>query len=139
MPKWSGKLEKVDEYRWRIPKSYKAGMRVDGMIYADEAMFGQIINDQAPEQVANVAFLPGIVGYSLAMPDIHWGYGFAIGGVAATRVSDGVISPGGVGFDINCGVRIMRTNLTREEVSPRIKELIDVLRRALRSGLERED
>jgi tRNA-splicing ligase RtcB len=135
MPKWSGKLEKVDEYRWRIPKSYKAGMRVDGMIYADEAMFGQIINDQAPEQVANVAFLPGIVGYSLAMPDIHWGYGFAIGGVAATRVSDGVISPGGVGFDINCGVRIMRTNLTREEVSPKIKELIDALFYAVPSGV----
>ncbi len=118
MPKWSGKLEKVDEYRYRIPKSYKTGMRVDGLIYADERMLPQIIEDQAPEQVANVAFLPGIVGYSLAMPDIHWGYGFAIGGVAAMRVSDGVVSPGGVGFDINCGVRIMRTNLTREEVRP---------------------
>jgi tRNA-splicing ligase RtcB len=135
MPKWNGKLEKVDEYRWRIPRSYKPGMRVDGMIYADETMLQQIINDQAPEQVANVAFLPGIVGYSLAMPDIHWGYGFAIGGVAATRVSDGVISPGGVGFDINCGVRIMRTNLTREEVSPKIKELIDALYYAVPSGV----
>jgi tRNA-splicing ligase RtcB len=135
MPKWSGKLEKVDEYRWRIPRSYKSGMRVDGMIYADEAMLQQIIDDQAPEQVANVAFLPGIVDYSLAMPDIHWGYGFAIGGVAATRVSDGVISPGGVGFDINCGVRIMRTNLTREEVSPKIKELIDALFYAVPSGV----
>jgi tRNA-splicing ligase RtcB len=135
MPKWSGKLEKVDEFRWRIPKSYKAGMRVDGMIYADEGMLGQIIDDQAPEQVANVAFLPGIVGYSLAMPDIHWGYGFAIGGVAATRVNDGVISPGGVGFDINCGVRIMRTNLTREDIIPKIKELIDALFYAVPSGV----
>jgi tRNA-splicing ligase RtcB len=135
MPKWSGKLEKVDEYRWRIPKSYKAGMRVDGLIYADEGMIGQIIDDQAPEQVANVAFLPGIVGYSLAMPDIHWGYGFAIGGVAATRVTDGVVSPGGVGFDINCGVRIMRTNLVREDVSPRIKGLIDSLFYAVPSGV----
>ncbi len=135
MPKWSGKLEKVDDYRWRIPKSYKPGMRVDGLIYADEIMLRQIVDDQAPEQVANVAFLPGIVGYSLAMPDIHWGYGFAIGGVAAMRLSDGVVSPGGVGFDINCGVRIMRTNLVREEVAPKIKELIDALFYAVPSGL----
>ena len=135
MPKWGGKLEKIDEYRWRIPKSYKPGMRVDGLIYADEHMIRQIIDDQAPEQVANVAFLPGIVGYSLAMPDIHWGYGFAIGGVAAMRVSDGVVSPGGVGFDINCGVRIMRTNLTKEEVSPKIKTLIDALFYAVPSGM----
>jgi len=135
MPKWSGKLEKVDEYRWRIPKSYKTGMRVDGLIYADEPMLKQIIDDQALEQVANVAFLPGIVGYSLAMPDIHWGYGFAIGGVAAMRVSDGVVSPGGVGFDINCGVRVMRTNLMREEVAPKIEELVDALFYAVPSGL----
>ena len=135
MPKWEGKLEKVDEFRWRIPKDYKKGMRVPGLIYADEGMLRQIIDDQAPEQVANVAFLPGIVGSSLAMPDIHWGYGFPIGGVAAMRVSDGVVSPGGVGFDINCGVRIMRTNLTREEVSPKIKELIDALFYAVPSGL----
>jgi tRNA-splicing ligase RtcB len=135
MPKWGGKLEKVDEYRWRIPKSYKAGMRADGMIYSDEHMLRQIIDDQAPEQVANVAFLPGIVGNSLAMPDIHWGYGFAIGGVAATRVSDGVVSPGGVGFDINCGVRMMRTNLMEEEVAPKIKELIDALFYAVPSGV----
>ena len=135
MSKWEGKLEKIDEFRWRIPKSYKAGMRVDGIIYADESMLGQIIEDQAPEQVANVAFLPGIVGSSLAMPDIHWGYGFAIGGVAAMRVSDGVVSPGGVGFDINCGVRIMRTNLVKEQVAPKIKTLIDALFYAVPSGV----
>ncbi len=135
MPKWSGKLEKVDDYRWRIPKSYKPGMRVEGLIYTDEGMLPHILEEQALEQVANVAFLPGIVGYSLAMPDIHWGYGFAIGGVAAMRLSDGVISPGGVGFDINCGVRIMRTNLVREEVAPKIKELIDALYYAVPSGL----
>lgn len=135
MPQWPGKLEKIDDFRWRIPKSYKLGMRVDGLIYADENMLRHIIDDQAPEQVANVAFLPGIVGYSLAMPDIHWGYGFAIGGVAAMRVSDGVISPGGVGFDINCGVRILRTNLTKAEVSPKIKPLIDALFSAVPSGV----
>jgi tRNA-splicing ligase RtcB len=135
MPEWSGKLQKVDDFRWRIPQDYKSGMRVPGLIYASESMLPQIVADQAPEQVANVAFLPGIVNYSLAMPDIHWGYGFAIGGVAAMRASDGVVSPGGVGFDINCGVRIMRTNLTRDEVKPKIKELIDALFLAVPSGL----
>ncbi|MQY55399.1 MAG: RNA-splicing ligase RtcB, partial [Dehalococcoidia bacterium] len=107
-------LTKIDDYRWEIPQSYKAGMRVPGLIYADEGMLAHIRGEEALEQVANVAFLPGIVSRSLAMPDIHWGYGFPIGGVAATRVSDGVISPGGVGFDINCGVRLLRTNLSEE-------------------------
>ncbi len=135
MTDWGGKLEKVDEYRWRIPKSSKPGMRVDGLIYADEGMLHQILEDRATEQVANVAFLPGIVNYSLAMPDIHWGYGFAIGGVAAMRVSDGVVSPGGVGFDINCGVRLLRTNLDGEEVRPHINKLADALFNAVPSGL----
>ena len=138
MPGWSGIMEKVDEYRWRIPQSYKPGMRVPGLVYASEDMLPHILEDRALEQVANVAFLPGILGYSLAMPDIHWGYGFAIGGVAAMKVDEGVISPGGVGFDINCGVRIMRTNLTHEEVAPRIKELIDALYNNVPSGLGSE-
>lgn len=135
MPKWSGPLEKVDDYRWRIPKNYKPGMRVPGLIYADENMLQQIREEQALEQVANVAFLPGIVGYSLAMPDIHWGYGFAIGGVAAMRMKDGVVSPGGVGFDINCGVRILRTNLTEAEVKPKVKELVNALFTNVPSGV----
>jgi tRNA-splicing ligase RtcB (3'-phosphate/5'-hydroxy nucleic acid ligase) len=135
MPVLKGQLEKIDEFRWRIPKSYKAGMRVDGLIYADENMLRQILEDRAIEQVANVAFLPGIVGSSMAMPDIHWGYGFAIGGVAATRVSDGVISPGGVGFDINCGVRLLRTNFTVEEVRPHLNKLADAIFSAVPSGL----
>ncbi|MDW8106004.1 MAG: RtcB family protein [Armatimonadota bacterium] len=99
---WKGPLEQIDEYRWRIPKSYKPGMRVDGLIFASKEMIEQIKQDQAPEQVANVAFLPGIVGYSIAMPDIHWGYGFPVGGVAAMDLDEGVISPGGIGYDINC-------------------------------------
>ncbi|MFC1934875.1 RtcB family protein, partial [Chloroflexota bacterium] len=111
------------------------GMRVPGLIYASEKMLGHILEEPVLEQVANVAFLPGITGYSLAMPDIHWGYGFAIGGVAATRVSDGVVSPGGVGFDINCGVRILRTNLMRDEVTPKMKELLDTLFNNVPSGL----
>lgn len=138
MPKWQGQLNKIDDYRWEIPKSYKPGMRVPGLVYADEAMLEVIREEQSLEQVANVAFLPGIVGRSLAMPDIHWGYGFPIGGVAATRVSDGVISPGGVGYDINCGVRLLRTNLTEDEVRPKIKELIDHLFRNVPSGVGSE-
>ncbi len=138
MSQWTGPLEKVDDYRWRIPKSYKKGMRVDGLIFASRDMLDDILKEQALEQVANVAFLPGIVGHSLAMPDIHWGYGFPIGGVAAMRVSDGVVSPGGVGFDINCGVRLLRTNLLDAEVRPRIRELVDALYRNVPSGLGSE-
>lgn len=125
---WNGPLEQIDDYRWRIPKSYRPGMRVDGIIYANRNLIEQIRSDNAPEQVANVAHLPGIVGASLAMPDIHWGYGFPIGGVAATDPDrEGVISPGGVGYDINCGVRLMRTDLTLREVEPKIRELVEAL------------
>ena len=138
MPKWTGQLNKIDDYRWEIPKSYKPGMRVPGLVYADAAMLEAIKEEQSLEQVANVAFLPGIVNRSLAMPDIHWGYGFPIGGVAATRVSDGVISPGGVGYDINCGVRLLRTNLTENEVRPKIKELVNTLFHDVPSGLGSE-
>src|ERR1700676_794938 len=123
---FTGSLEKVDECCYRIPKSYKPGMRVDGLIFADEHLLKQIQQDQAPEQVANVAFLPGIQHASLAMPDIHWGYGFPIGGVCATDPDEGgVISPGGVGYDINCGVRLMRTNLFYREVKPKIRPLVE--------------
>lgn len=132
---WQGTIKKVDDYRWEIPTSYKTGMKVPGLIYASEKMLNHIMEEKAAEQVANVAFLPGIVERSLAMPDIHWGYGFAIGGVAATRVRDGVVSPGGVGFDINCGVRLLRTNLTEEEVRPKIEELVNELYRSVPSGV----
>ena len=93
------KLQKVDDYRWKIPREGK--MQTEGMIYADERLFADIRNDQSLAQVANVAWLPGIVGRSLAMPDIHWGYGFPIGGVAAFDPDNGIVSPGGVGYDIN--------------------------------------
>jgi tRNA-splicing ligase RtcB len=135
---WKGKVNRIDDYRWEIPTSYKLGMRVAGLIYASEAMLEHIWEEHVFEQVANVAFLPGIVGRSLAMPDIHWGYGFPIGGVAATRVGDGVISPGGVGFDINCGVRLLRTNLTVDEVKPKIEPLINELYVSVPSGLGSE-
>ena len=121
-------LKKIDDCRWEIPVSYKSGMRVPGLIFADEKILPHLKSDQALEQVANVACLPGIVRYSLAMPDIHWGYGFPIGGVAATDPENGgVISPGGVGYDINCGVRMLRTNLTETEVRPRMRDLVQQL------------
>ncbi|MGH2543680.1 MAG: RtcB family protein, partial [Ardenticatenaceae bacterium] len=120
---------------WELPQSYKAGMRVPGRIFADERLFRYIAEDASVEQVANVAFLPGIVGYSFAMPDIHWGYGFPIGGVAATKVDEGgVISPGGVGFDINCGIRLLRTDLTEADVRPRLRALVDTLFRDVHTG-----
>jgi len=134
--RWKGPLVRMDECRWRIPESYKPGMRVPGVIYADESLLEAIVRDQAPEQVANVACLPGIVGASLAMPDIHWGYGFPIGGVAATEIAaGGVISPGGVGYDINCGVRLIRTELQADEVRSRLRELVDALYRAVPTGV----
>ena len=136
MDLWQGPLERIDEYRWRIPKSYKPGMRVDGIIYADEAMIKDIRSDRAAEQVANVAFLPGIVKASMAMPDIHWGYGFPIGGVAATDVdAGGVVSPGGVGFDINCGVRLVKTNLTEKDVRPKLQDLVYALHNEVPAGV----
>jgi tRNA-splicing ligase RtcB len=135
---YSGPLEQVDECRWRIPRHYKTGMRVEGQIVADPRLIEQIRADQAPEQVANVAFLPGIQMASLAMPDIHWGYGFCIGGVCATDPEEGgVISPGGVGYDINCGVRLVRTNLPLQEVQPRIGQLTEALFRRIPAGVGR--
>ena len=121
---WTGPLEKLDDYRWRIPESYHRGMRVPGLIFADERLLQDIKTDQSLQQVANVAHLPGIVNASMAMPDIHWGYGFPIGGVAAMDPDEGVISPGGVGYDINCGVRLVKTDLAAEEVQPKLRTLI---------------
>lgn len=121
-------LRKIDDYRWEIPMDYDPGMRVPGLIFCDEKLLQTLRKDQALQQVVNVAHLPGIVGYSLAMPDIHWGYGFPIGGVAATDPDHGgVISPGGIGFDINCGVRLLRTNLTLENAKPKMPDLIAAL------------
>src|SRR5229473_1297060 len=131
-----GPLERVDATCWRIPKSYKQGMRVDGLIFADEHLIDQIKGDQAPEQVANVATLPGIQHASLAMPDIHWGYGFCIGGVCATDPDEGgVISPGGVGYDINCGVRLVRSNLYYQDVKPHLRNLVEELFRQVPTGV----
>src|SRR5436309_1887663 len=127
-------LEKIDDYRWLIPRTYKAGMLTDTVVYASELLLESIRSDQSLEQAANIAMLPGIVGRALAMPDIHQGYGFPIGGVAAMDEQHGVVSPGGVGFDINCGVRLLSSNLTLKEVKPKLRELVHQLFRDIPSG-----
>ncbi|MCD6309884.1 MAG: RtcB family protein [Candidatus Eremiobacteraeota bacterium] len=131
--KSSVKLEKIDEVRFRIPRSGK--MNTDGLVFASEKMLKKIYEDKSLDQVVNVACLPGIVGSSMAMPDIHWGYGFPIGGVAAFSAGDGIISPGGVGYDINCGVRLLRTELTRNLVKNKIKEIVSQLFYDIPSGV----
>ncbi len=129
-------LKKLDDYRWEIPMDAKPGMRVPGLVFASERLLQDILKDKALEQVANVAMLPGIVKASMAMPDIHWGYGFPVGGVAATDPEQGgVISPGGVGYDINCGVRLLRTKLTEPQVRPFLKTLVAQLFRDIPCGV----
>jgi len=128
------RLRRIDRCRLEVPRDYKAGMNTNGIIYVDEDL-EKTLDAKSVEQVANVASLPGIVGSSLAMPDIHAGYGFTIGGVAAFDVSSGIISPGGVGYDINCGVRLLRTNLSKREILPRIKDLIEEFYREVPAGV----
>ncbi|HEY9247364.1 MAG TPA: RtcB family protein, partial [Candidatus Methanoperedens sp.] len=125
---------RVNDCTWDIPISYKPGMRVPGRIFVSRKLLLNLEHDTL-EQTANVATLPGIQKYSMAMPDAHSGYGFPIGGVAAFDRSTGIISPGGVGYDINCGVRIIRTDLTVDEVHPRMKELIEQLFHDIPSGV----
>ena len=132
---WAGPLQKIDDFAYEIPRSYKPAMRTSGLIFIDEKMLPQLRGDQAAEQVANVATMPGIVGRSMAMPDIHWGYGFPIGGVAAFDHDEGVISPGGIGYDVNCGVRLVRTGLTESDVRPKIRDLVDTCFRNVPSGV----
>src|SRR5688572_7427228 len=127
-------LVRLDDYRWLIPKHGK--MRVDGLVFADAHLMQDIRSDEALQQVANVAQLPGIVGRSIGMPDIHWGYGFAIGGVAAFDPEQGgVVSPGGVGYDINCGVRLLRSDLHVNDLRPRLGALMDRLYADIPAGV----
>ena len=127
------KINKIDDNRWIIPKTGK--MRVPGMIFSSPRLIEEVKEGRSIEQVANVSTLPGIVGYSLAMPDIHWGYGFPIGGVAAFRMEDGIVSPGGVGYDINCGCRLMTTGLKSDDIKPSIREVILSLYRDIPLGV----
>jgi tRNA-splicing ligase RtcB len=131
-------LRKLDHYRYLIPRSYKPGMRIEGMVFADEELVHQIEADQTVDQVANVATLPGLVGRSLAMPDAHQGYGFCIGGVAAADPDDGIVSAGGVGFDINCGVRLLASPVGIEDLRPKIEPLLNQLFRDIPCGTGRK-
>lgn len=126
-------IEKISEYKWCIPKS--GDMRVDGIVYASEKMMRDIQKDESLKQVVNVATLPGIVKASYAMPDIHWGYGFPIGGVAAFDDKDGIVSPGGVGYDISCGVRLLRTNFSIEDIKNKITGLTRELYNQIPTGV----
>ncbi len=138
MPLEPGQLKKLDDYRFLIPRGTRPGMLTDALIFTDEKLLKDLLKDQSLEQAVNVAMLPGIVGPSLAMPDIHQGYGFPIGGVAATDPHhEGVISPGGVGFDINCGVRLLGSSLSRGEVQTKLRELVNQLFRDIPSGAGR--
>jgi len=130
-------LKKITDYKWELPKSYKPGMKVPAYFYINRKLM-QILEKGAVEQAANVATMPGVQKASLVMPDVHVGYGFPIGGVAAFDVNEGVVSPGGVGFDINCGVRLLRSNLKVDEIRPKIKELVDKLFIAVPSGVGSE-
>ncbi len=138
---WNGPLNKIDDYRYEIPATYRGEkenlqMQTSAIIYATDSMIASIRKDNAAEQAANITMLPGILGNALAMPDIHWGYGFPIGGVAATSADDGVISPGGVGFDINCGCRLLRTNLSLSDLTQdSIRQLVDTMFHNVPSGI----
>lgn len=129
-------IRKIHDYLWEIPKH--GGMRVPGRIYATQELMADIQKDEALQQVVNVAHLPGIVGYSLAMPDIHWGYGFPIGGVVAVDADEGVISPGGVGYEINCGVRLVATKLCEEDIQNVLPKLADALFATIPCGVGAE-
>ena len=126
-------IEQIDDYRWRVAPH--GNMRVPGIVYTSARMLGQLRKEEALTQVANVATLPGIIKASMAMPDIHWGYGFPIGGVAAFDWKDGVVSPGGVGYDINCGVRLATTDLVHDDVKERIRLLVEDLFRKVPCGV----
>ncbi len=128
-------LVRQDEFTYRIDPAEQPGMRVPGLLFSDEALLGQVEGDPSLAQLANVATLPGIERHALAMPDIHFGYGFPVGGVAAFDLAEGVVSPGGIGYDINCGVRLLRTHLTVEQVRPRLGELIERLYHEVPSGV----
>src|SRR5499426_1777538 len=129
------RVERVSEYLWRVPQDAARGMRVPGLVVADAALMESIRSDASLEQVANGATLPGIVKASLAMPDIHQGYGLPVGGVVATDAEYGVVSPGAIGFDINCGVRLLSTGLDATEVRSRLDDLVSALFTSIPTGV----
>src|SRR5262245_32851763 len=129
------KVERAGPFLWRIPPDAKPGMRVPGLVVADETLMAAIRKDASLEQVANGATLPGLVKASLAMPDIHQGYGLPVGGVIASDADEGVVSPGGIGFDINCGVRLLAAPIAAADLAPRMESLVDALASAIPAGV----
>ena len=130
-------LVRISDTTWEIPQSYRGDMRVPARVFTSEAMLDSVVSDRALEQLVNVACLPGIQKYAIAMPDVHEGYGFPIGGVAAVDAEEGVISPGGIGYDINCGVRVLRSGLSADDIRPRLRKLAHSLSREIPSGVGR--
>ncbi len=130
-------LQKIHDYLWEIPATHRPDMRVPARVYASEAMLDAIVQDRSLEQLVNVATLPGIRKYAIAMPDVHEGYGFPIGGVAAVDAAEGVISPGGIGYDINCGVRLLRSEKVFAEIEPVLAKLAHSIAREVPSGVGR--
>lgn len=130
-------LEKIHDHLWEVPKSFRGDMRVPARVYASEKMLDAILHDRSLDQLVNVATLPGIRKYAIAMPDVHEGYGFPIGGVAAVDAKDGAVSPGGIGYDINCGVRLLRSKKTFEEIEPLLAKLAHSIAREVPSGVGR--
>src|SRR6266446_8344390 len=129
------RLERVGPYLWRIPQDASRGMRVPGLVIADDQLIESIRSDASLEQIANGATLPGIVKAAMAMPDIHQGYGLPVGGVVATDAAHGVVSPGAIGFDINCGVRLLSTGLDAVEVKPHLDDLVNALFTSIPTGV----
>jgi len=134
-PVTRGDLRKIGEYLYEVPQTFRHDMRVPAHFYADEGFLTAALEDRSLEQLVNTATLPGVVGQAMAMPDIHQGYGFPIGGVVATKLPNGIVSPGGVGYDVNCGVRTLTTDLDAEEIRPHIDSLVDALYKQLPSGV----
>ncbi len=130
-------MKRIEEHLWEIPQGYRSDMRVPARIYADDTLLEAALQDRSVEQLINTACLPGVVKYTLAMPDIHQGYGPPIGGVAAMSTKDGIVSPGAVGYDINCGVRLLRSNVEAAQVKPYMGELMDALYYGVPSGVGR--
>lgn len=131
------RIQQINPTLWEIPKSFREDMRVSARIYSHEAELAQIANDRSLEQLVNVATLPGIVGWALAMPDVHEGYGFPVGGVGAFDKDTGIISPGGIGYDINCGVRLLRTDIPKEEITPLLRDVGRTIFAEVPSGVGR--
>src|SRR5512141_965041 len=128
-------LKQISEYEWEVPQSFREDMRVPVRIFATRKLLEKVMDDNSLEQAVNAATLPGLVGHVVVMPDMHQGYGFPIGGVAATRLPDGVISPGGIGYDINCGVRLLASFIEAEEAYSHLDDLATALNQYCPSGV----